>query len=106
MWSNFIKYARKCIISNEIENDYEEILPTESNTNAYIKDIEKPKNITTKHIFFYNDKPSSPQLIKIFPKMKLDELQNIAVKLNIVLKKDNNNKSNKSNIFISTIYGI
>jgi len=74
----------------EIENDYEEIL--QSDANVYIKDIEKPK----KNILC--EKSSLSQLnFKISPKMKLDELQHIATKLNIVLKKENNNKSNKSN---------
>lgn len=69
--------------SDTVDNDFEEIIPLESDTNAYIKDIEldnKNKQIKNKLVF------------KISPKMKLEELQTIASKLNIDLQKDGNKK--------------
>lgn len=62
----------------EVQNEYEEVYPTESDTNVFIKDVEEKSNIT----------------FKLSPKMKLDELQNIAQKLKITLDKglDKNGK--------------
>ena len=66
-----------------IENEYEEVIPEESDANAYIKDVEGGSD----------SKTENPQLVfKISSKMKLDELQVIAKKLNIVLEKDKGKK--------------
>lgn len=63
----------------EMVNGYGEIIPTESDANTYIEDIEKSNN----------SNPKSSQLVfKISSKMKLDELQSIAKKLNISLEKE------------------
>lgn len=70
----------------EIENEYGEILPTESDANAYVADIESNKKKVT---------PSNQLVFNISSKMKLDELQNIAQKLNIDLEKDSKTKSGK-----------
>lgn len=72
----------------ENENEYEEILPSESDANAYIKDIEH----TEKH----NSSTASPvpQLVfNISNKMKLSELQDIAKKLNINLSTGSKKKT-------------
>ncbi len=65
-------------IVSEVENDYGEIIPNESDANAYVKDVEK-KIVN----------PEQHQLVfKISPKMKLPELQSIAEKLGILVNKE------------------
>lgn len=61
-----------------VENDYGEVVLDESDANVFIKDIEEHKT------------PAAPtQLIfKISPKMKLEEIQEVATKLNIILDKE------------------
>ncbi|QKF93761.1 hypothetical protein QKU48_gp0303 [Fadolivirus algeromassiliense] len=68
-------------VSDEIENNYGEIIPDESDANAYIKDIEENNN--SKQIT-----PATQLVFKISPKMKLEELQEVAKKLNITLEKE------------------
>ena len=69
------------------ENEYGEIIPEESDANAYIKDIERSETESIKQQLVF----------KISPKMKLDELQTIAKKLNIDLdKKGAKKKTNKT----------
>jgi len=70
---------------DEKENEYEEILPEESDANAYIKDIEQSETDN----YLNNKLPITQLIFKISPKMKLEELQTIAKKLNIVLEKEN-----------------
>ncbi|ARF09633.1 hypothetical protein Indivirus_2_12 [Indivirus ILV1] len=68
------------------ENEYAEVIPNESDANAYIKDIES----TEKEIV------NKPQLVfNISQKMKLSEIQDIAKKLNIDL---NNGPKKKTKI--------
>ena len=79
----------------DIENEYEEVVPEESDANAYIKDIEKSESEKV-NMKKQSDKLISTQLVfKISPKMKLSELQKIAEKLNIVLEKDNTQSGKK-----------
>lgn len=73
--------------SDCVENDYGEVAIDESDANLFIKDIEE-----------HNTPKTPTQLIfKISPKMKLDELQEIAKKLNIVLDKEIKKGKNISN---------
>lgn len=73
---------------NDQENEYGEVVPNESDANAYIKDIENTeKEISGKS-------PSAPQLVfNISQKMKLNELQDIAKKLNVDLNKGSKKKT-------------
>lgn len=78
--------------NNTVENEYGEVIPEESDANAYIKDIEHSSDSQTQQLVF-----------KISPKMKLDELQTIAKKLNIELEKDGvKKKTNKTKIELIT----
>ena len=82
----------------DVENEYGEVLPDESDANAYIEDIEgsDPKsklNAKTNSVI------DSTQLIfKISPKMKLEELQTIAKKLNINIEKNNKQTTGKKKL--------
>ena len=68
----------------EIENEYGEIIPTESDANAYVEDIENTSN---------KKNSNSNQLVfNISSRMKIKELQNIAEKLNIDITKKTNTK--------------
>jgi len=85
----------------DIENEYGEVLPEESDANAYIKDIEQSETDTktvtkAKPNTKNNQINNNTQLVfKISPKMKLDELQTIAKKLNILIEKDNQTPGKK-----------
>jgi hypothetical protein len=66
--------------TEEVENGYGEILPDESDANVYVKDIEDETVV--------EPELNSTQLVfKISPKMKLEELKEIAKKLNIETEK-------------------
>ena len=88
----------------DVENEYGEILPEESDANAYIKDIERSETMDTKGTKASKTKSNikinnNTQLVfKISPKMKLDELQTIAKKLNILIEKENNQTSGKKKL--------
>lgn len=72
-----------------VENEFDEILPEDSDANAYITEIE--------HSETENKIPNASLVFKISPKMKLDELQLIAKKLNIDIEKDGiKKKTNKT----------
>jgi hypothetical protein len=71
----------KDLTSEEIENDYGEVILDESDANLFINDI---KDIEE----HYTPKAQTQLIFKISPKMKLDEIQEIAKKLNIVLAKE------------------
>lgn len=85
-----------------VENEYGEVIPEESDANAYIKDIEKSEtdtNISTNIGTNISASTNIPQqlIFKISPKMKLDELQTIAKKLNVELEKNGlKKKTNKT----------
>lgn len=69
---------------DEIENGYSEIMQTDSDTFYDIKDIEKTNDLVN---------VEQPMLVfKLSSKMKLEEIQDIAKKLNIILEKDGKNK--------------
>jgi len=57
------------------ENEYDEIMPNDSDINVYVKDIENKKTETSQLVF------------KISSKMKLEELQAVAQKMGIELEK-------------------
>lgn len=78
------------------ENEYEEIVPNESDANAYIKDIEQ----TEKEVVSKKGKQAPaiivPQLVfNISATMKLAEMQEVAKKLNIDLTKDSKAQKGK-----------
>lgn len=68
------------------ENEYDEIMPNDSDINVYIKDIESNK--IKKPII----NESAQLVFKISGKMKLEELQLVAKKLNIDLQKTGKQK--------------
>jgi hypothetical protein len=71
----------------DIENEYNEVIPDVSDYNVYVKDIENTETEKT------NVVDETPKLVfKISSKMKLEELQTIAKKLNISLDKIINSK--------------
>jgi hypothetical protein len=80
--SKYSKFLKKSDELNQMtnienENEYEEIIPNDSDVNAYVKDIESTqKSIEAQQLVF-----------KISGKMKLEELQVVAKKLNIDLEK-------------------
>ena len=84
---NLSKPQNKLEKIEDKDNEYEEIVPNESDANAYIQDIEctekevPVKSIKTKLVF------------NISAKMKLTELQDVAKKLNIALSKDSKKKT-------------
>ena len=83
----------------DIENEYEEVIPEESDANAYIKDIEQSESEVKLNMKKPINKNDTTQLVfKISPKMKLDELQKIATKLNILLEKDNTQPNGKKKL--------
>lgn len=63
--------------TSDNENEYEEVIPSESDANAYIKDIETTDKLDGKVNLVFN----------ISSKMKLSEVQEVAKKLNIDVKK-------------------
>lgn len=66
------------------DNEYGEVIAEDSDANAYVKSIEN------------SDKDKSTQLVfNISTKMKLDELQTIAKKLNVDLERSTTTKSGK-----------
>lgn len=61
------------------ENEYDEIVPAESDANAYVKDVETNNLIDAKQVGV---------VFTVSQKMKLDELQEIAKKFNIAVEKE------------------
>lgn len=80
--------------SDGVENEYGEVIPDESDANAYIKDLEENNNSTI---------IASQLVFKISSKMKLDEIQTIAKKLNIVLEKAGSKKVKTKNELMDEI---
>lgn len=69
----------------DIENEYDEVYPNESDANVFVKDVEKHNNEDEEEDTL--NKVKIDLNIKISNKMKVEEIKQIAEKLNIKLNK-------------------